>query len=191
MTYLSRYRKYWMMAAAAAGVVSMFTYGSAEELTSVQTVSAGKISDFAEFTSASAVSLAVSTSTDEIFTDRDLKQTADLSEAVTCTVSDGAAVSITEEGVYVISGSAENATITVDTDDNAKVQLVLDGVSIRNDDFPAIYVKSADKVFFAKKESREPSVVKQSILGFLTAPGLERAVIPIRCESFCIVAINH
>ena len=60
---------------------------------------------------------------------------------------------INEEGVYVLSDTAENVTVTenvtviVEADDKAKVQLVLDGVSIKNDDSPAIYVKSADKVF--------------------------------------------
>lgn len=58
----------------------------------------------------------------------------------------GQDITITEAGVYVISGSSEDATIIVDTDDKAKVQLVLSGVSVTNDDAPAVYVKSADKV---------------------------------------------
>ncbi len=83
----------------------------------------------------------------EEFTDRDLEQTADTSEAKSLTASDGQDIEITEEGVYVISGTASESTIIVNADDTAKVQLVLDGVSITNTDFPAIYVKSADKVF--------------------------------------------
>ena len=62
-------------------------------------------------------------------------------------MTSGKDVSITEEGVYVISGNATDTTITVDADDSAKVQLVLDGVTITNEDAPAIYVSSADKVF--------------------------------------------
>ena len=85
--------------------------------------------------------------TTDMFTDRDLQQEADTADAKSISVSSGQDISITEEGVYVISGSAENCTITVDADDAAKVQLVLDGVSITNSDKPAIYVASADKVF--------------------------------------------
>ena len=83
----------------------------------------------------------------DLFTDRDLNQTPDRSDAQTVTVSDGDAVTITEAGVYVLSGSAENAQIVVEADDEAKVQLVLDGLTVTNEDAPVIYVKNADKVF--------------------------------------------
>ncbi len=85
--------------------------------------------------------------TSDMFTDRDLEQTADLTDATYLTVSDGEDITITEEGVYVISGTASNVTIYVEAEDTDKVQIVLDGVSITNDDMPAIYVKTADKVF--------------------------------------------
>ena len=87
------------------------------------------------------------------YTKRDLEQTADTSEAQRITASDNKTVSITEEGVYVISGSAENFTVKVDADEQAKVQLVLGGVDIENEDFPAIYVLSADKVFVTTTDS--------------------------------------
>ena len=89
----------------------------------------------------------------ELFTKRDLAQTADLSDAQRMTVNDGQTIDITDEGVYVISGSAKNCTIRVSADEAAKIQLVLDGVSITNDDFPAIYVISADKVFITTTDS--------------------------------------
>ena len=95
--------------------------------------------------------------TTDMFSERDLTQNADLSEAEYIEVSDGQDISITSEGVYVISGSSQETTIYVETEDeNAKVQLVLDGVSITNTSSPAIYVKSADKVFVTttEKESR-------------------------------------
>ncbi len=91
--------------------------------------------------------------TSDIFSKRDLSQIADLSDATTVTVADNKTITITEEGVYVIKGSAENCTITVNADKSAKVQLVLDGVSITNDDFPAIYVISADKCFVTTTDS--------------------------------------
>ena len=83
----------------------------------------------------------------EQFTERDLTQSADTTGASKIALKSGGSVTIDSEGVYVISGTATNATVTVDAPDEAKVQLVLDGVSITNDDFPAIYVKNADKVF--------------------------------------------
>lgn len=85
--------------------------------------------------------------TEDLFTERDLTQTADLNEAQYITVTDGQTVQITSGGVYVLSGTASECTVTVEADKADKVQLVLDGVSITNSDFPAIYVKSADKVF--------------------------------------------
>ena len=85
--------------------------------------------------------------TTSLFTDRDLEQTADTANATEITVKSGEDITISEEGVYVISGTATDCTITVDADSAAKVQLVLDGVNITNADAPAIYVLSADKVF--------------------------------------------
>lgn len=83
----------------------------------------------------------------DLFTSRDLTQTADLSEAATLTVSSGSDITITEAGVYVVTGEAENVTIRVAAGDDDKVQLVLDGVTIVNRSSPCVYVTSADKVF--------------------------------------------
>ena len=83
----------------------------------------------------------------ELFTERDLTQGADTSGATSYTVESGKDIEITEEGVYVISGTAEDVTINVNADDSAKVQLVLDNLSITNETEPAIYVVAADKVF--------------------------------------------
>ena len=105
--------------------------------------------------------------TSDLFSARDLKQTADTSKAVTLTVADGKTINITEEGIYVIKGSAKNCTIKVDADSSAKVQLVLDGVSITNDDFPAIYVVSADKCFVTTSDKTSTL----SVTGKFTADG--------------------
>ena len=86
-------------------------------------------------------------SADELFTSRDYEQTADLSGAVSYTVSDGQDIRITAAGVYVLSGTASNVTVYVEAGKDDKVQLVLDGVSVTNTNFPVIYVKTADKVF--------------------------------------------
>ena len=85
--------------------------------------------------------------TSDMFTSRDMEQVADTSSATKLTVKSGEDVTISKEGIYVISGTATDCTITGDAASSAKVQLVLDGVSITNSDSPAIYVVSADKVF--------------------------------------------
>ncbi len=93
------------------------------------------------------------------YTKRDLEQTADTSEAKNITVSDDTTIGITEEGVYTVHGTAENCTIRVEADENAKVQLVLDGVNVTNSDFPVIYVVSADKVFITTSGSENDLTV--------------------------------
>ena len=85
--------------------------------------------------------------TESMFTDRDCEQSADLKGAVEYTVADGEDITITEAGVYVLTGAASDATVFVEAGDDDKVQLVLDGVTVTNTDFPCVYVKSADKVF--------------------------------------------
>lgn len=98
-------------------------------------------------------SAAGSVEASDMFTARDLEQTADTSDATVLTLSSGSDVNITTEGVYVVSGSVENVTIVVEVDDAAQVQLVLDGVSVRNDNAPVISVVSADKVFITTTDT--------------------------------------
>ena len=78
---------------------------------------------------------------------QDLEQTADTTDATELTVENDKNISITKEGVYVITGNAENSTIVVEVKGTEKVQLVLKDLTIKNSDFPCIYVKSADKLF--------------------------------------------
>lgn len=96
--------------------------------------------------------------TDNMFTERDLEQEADLSSATYIELVSGEDVTITSEGVYVISGSAKETSIIVEATD-AKVQLVLDGVTITNTDSPAIYVKEANKVFVTTTDSENSLTV--------------------------------
>ena len=94
----------------------------------------------------------------DLFTDRDLKQTVDTSDATTYIVSDGEDITITEEGIYVITGSAKNVSIIVNTDNESKVQLVLSDLTITNESTPCIYVKNADKVFITTTGTNSLSV---------------------------------
>ena len=123
------------LALCLCGAVTLFGCGTARAASGGSTGSAAVIADTEE------------SLLDQLFSERDLEQEPDLDQAVTLTVSDGKTLTVTEAGVYLVQGSAREATILVDAPDDAKVQLVLDGVSITNTDFPAIYVKSADKVF--------------------------------------------
>lgn len=83
----------------------------------------------------------------ELFTDRDLLQVVDLNTATKLELKDDKKVDIKEEGSYLLTGQVENTMIIIDAGDNGKVQLILDNLSITNTNIPAIYVKSADKVF--------------------------------------------
>lgn len=95
----------------------------------------------------------------DLFSKRDLNQTPDLTDADIIEVADGKSYTISSEGIYIIRGTATNCTIRVEADKEAKVQLVLDGVSITNDNFPAIYVVSADKCFVTTTDSENTLTV--------------------------------
>ncbi len=122
----------------------------------------------ASTTTTNATSSIQSVDTADLFSNRDLEQTADTSSAVTYTLSNGQDIEITQAGVYVISGTASDATITVNAADDAKVQIVLNGVSITNTDSPAIYVKSADKVFVTTSDGSNNTL---TVTGTFTADG--------------------
>lgn len=58
---------------------------------------------------------------------------------------EGKTVTVTSAGTYLVSGSMADGQIVVDTTDDAKVKLVLNGVSLACSDGPAVFVKSAPK----------------------------------------------
>ena len=172
------------MISSATGFTAMagaFGTGSAVEGTPevIEYTSENNTPEVAEYTSDSAASATVyedqaedaaatsslnmvsggALDTTDMFTARDLEQTADLSEAQSYTITDGQTIEITSEGVYVITGTASNASIVVEAGDEDKVQIVLDGVSITNDSAPCIYVKSADKVFVTTTDSENSLTV--------------------------------
>lgn len=113
-------------------------------------------------TSSTASTASVTTSgklnATDFFTERDLTQTADLSDATSYTLKSGEDIHIKAEGVYVISGTATNTTIYVEAGTQDKVQIVLSGASIANTNFPCIYVKTADKVFVTTSKDSSLSV---------------------------------
>ena len=56
-------------------------------------------------------------------------------------------VTISEAGTYTISGTASNFTVKVAADKDSKVQLDISDLNVTNDNFPVIYVLSADKCY--------------------------------------------
>ncbi len=102
----------------------------------------------------------------DYFTERDLEQDWDESEAVEVTLLgdsascdeegvsiDGGTITITDEGTYVFSGTLNDGMIIVEVEDTDKVQIVLNGVDITSSSSAAIYVKQADKVFITTAEN--------------------------------------
>lgn len=99
-------------------------------------------------------------SADEYFADGDFKDvTSEEPDATitlsgnTGTISDttrgtsGSEVTITSKGIYRVSGSAEDVTITVNDDnESGNVYLVLDDVEMTNASSACIYVEASDKV---------------------------------------------
>ncbi len=96
---------------------------------------------------------------DSYFSDRDLSGEYDRSEAVTIRLKgstaecgaegvkiEGSTVTVTQGGTYLLSGEL-NGSIIVNATKDDKIQLVLDGAAIHAEDFAAIYVLQADKVF--------------------------------------------
>lgn len=94
------------------------------------------------------------------YSKRDLDAGYDAASAVKVTLADGGSsaagkgvevsgdvVTISEEGTYLVSGKLTDGHLVVDAPDTAKVQMVLDGADVSCSNGPALYVKSADKVF--------------------------------------------
>ena len=131
------------------------------ETTAVKETNFTAVSNTANVTSNGAIDAS------DLFSKRDLQQNADTSEAVTYTLKDGETITIDDEGIYVIQGSANNAQIRVEAEDTDKVQIVLDGVTMTNDSIPCIYVISADKVFVTTTES----INTLTVSGTFTADG--------------------
>lgn len=140
------------------GTSSTFTETLASESSSQTTAKNSSTTASATVSSVSTAAADNQIDTDSLFSDRDLKQNADLSGAVYYTVKSGTDIHITEAGIYVLSGTATDVTIYVDADSDAKVQLVLDGLNLTNADFPCIYVTKADKVFVTTSSDSSLSV---------------------------------
>ena len=120
--------------------------------------------------------------TADIWSKRDLESSYADSEATTILI-DGAdvgisganassvstsegTITISEEGTYVLSGQSNSMGVVVDAPADAKVQLVLAGVSLANDGGACLHAKSADKVFLTVKDGTKNSLMSTG--GFVT-----------------------
>ena len=93
---------------------------------------------------------------DDYFSARDLSGTWKAEDAQEIALS--GSVTISEAGVYVLSGTVADGCVTVSAPKDAKVQLVLNGVSISAAEGPCLFVDSADKVFVTLAEGSENSL---------------------------------
>lgn len=91
-----------------------------------------------------------------LVSERDASGEYDASAAVTLAPGDD--LTISEAGIYILSGSYENQMLTVQAGDEDKVQIVLNNAQIANADGPAILVRSADKVFLTAAAGSENSI---------------------------------
>lgn len=156
---MEKYKKiisYILAAALAISLPALAGCGDPEPVSREPDVSAGN----AHQGFASPTTQFASRNPDDLFSSRDkevgydeegavpifLRQDTASCESSSVAVS-GGTVTISGEGVYLLSGSLEHGMVIVDAKKEDKIQLVLDGVSIQCDNSAPIYVKQADKVF--------------------------------------------
>ncbi|MBO6016940.1 MAG: carbohydrate-binding domain-containing protein [Oscillospiraceae bacterium] len=70
----------------------------------------------------------------------------------------GRNVMITSSGKYVLSGTLNDGCIVVDSDNSAKVWIMLNGVDLSCSDGPCLDVEQADKVFLTLADGTENSM---------------------------------
>lgn len=109
--------------------------------------------------------------TSTLFSQQDLDGSYDASQAVAISlqgdtaacddpgvIMDGSTVTITAEGVYILSGTLYDGQIQINAPDSAQVQLVLNGADITSADSSAIYALEADHVFITLADGSENSL---------------------------------
>ena len=156
-----------LSACGTAAILASQDSGSTADLTSANSDSAvNYVALSAEGSQNSAQPVSSSDAFSEAFSNRDLSGDYDTAEAVTISLNgtsasassdsvqiSGGTVTITAAGTYILSGTLDNGSSIVNATKDDKIQLVLDGVTIRSETFAAIYVVQADKVFVTLAES--------------------------------------
>ena len=103
----------------------------------------------------------------QYFTANDTRSEYDLTDATEITLNGSSAsvsgkgayaydggVVIANAGVYILSGTIDDGTITVDADGSAKIWIYLNGVNVTCKDSAAMLVENADKVFLTLAEGQ-------------------------------------
>ena len=90
---------------------------------------------------------------------------------------DGSDITILGGGVYVLSGTLNDGTVIVDSEDGAEVRLILNGVGITSSDFSAINIRQSAKTVISLAEGTENvltdgSVYNEEKLGEETAAAI-------------------
>lgn len=104
----------------------------------------------------------------DMFTDRDKETQYSENECIkialegsSATASDnsvsinGSTVTITKDATYLVSGTLTGGSLVVNAPENAKLQIIFDGVNITSADSAALHIVEADKVFLTLAEGSE------------------------------------
>lgn len=75
----------------------------------------------------------------------------------------GNTVTIEQEGVYILSGTSEAAQVVVNAPKTAKLQLVLDGIDLKNTSAAPLYIAQADKVFLTLAQGSQNYLQNTSV----------------------------
>lgn len=110
-----------------------------------------------------------------LFSERDLEHTYLESKCSVITLSgdtaqcdstavsiSGGDITITAEGNYIIRGTLNDGSITINCDKKEKVRLILDNAEINSSSDAAIYVAQADKVFITLAEGSKNTLSSSS-----------------------------
>ena len=91
---------------------------------------------------------------------------------------EGSTATITAAGAYTISGTLDNGQIIIDTADEGKVELILNGASITSTTSAPIYVVNADKAVIILAEGKCQHSDRRSLLRFPQTPILTNPTRP-------------
>lgn len=156
------YKKYLPLLLGTTLSLSLFTSGCSSQQAKTKAQQKNT-----SITNASTVS-ANKLSAEELFTNRDKEIGFEESNCTRISLADKKSscsssnvsiqediITISSEGSYLLSGTLSNGQICINAPEDAKVQLILDDVSISNTNSAAIYVKAADKVFLTLAEDSQ------------------------------------
>lgn len=148
----------FLFSACTGGILSDETTESSGE---------GSLSTVDESSASSSESISSAINSGDMFSDRD-SDTSYASTVVNITLSGDTAsasstavdisegiITLSQEATYIFSGSLSEGMIYVNADETAKIQIVFDGVSIKNSTSASLYILSCDKVFVTLAEDSE------------------------------------